>query len=122
MSVKALKPCPVCGSTPDRFTVGQERIEVIACPNGCMSHPLGFVIHVTSKHLIPSGYTDIADVWNSMEVTKTEDGKFVGGFYLCPKHMIPVDPSGPYNKWSPAISKRKKEEMKEFASEKGGAA
>jgi len=84
---KELIHCPVCGSKPDRFTVSRYLIEVIACPTGCRSHEIGQVIHVTSGQLVEGGYTDIADVWNSMEITKDEHGKLVGGFHLAPKHI-----------------------------------
>jgi hypothetical protein len=107
MTEQQLKPCPACGRLPNRFFVGWDRIEVIACPKGCKSHPLGMIIHVTSKSLCNGGYADLAEVWNSMEITRDVDGKLRGHFWVVPPHMREVEQVGPFVPWSPEVSRQK---------------
>ncbi len=69
----ALVPCPVCGHAPDRFIVGKARIEVIACPNGCQSHRLAQVVHITSEQVKGRGWDDLGDAWNTIRLERDDD-------------------------------------------------
>ena len=69
-----LAPCPVCGRAPDRFFVGQQRIDVIACPKGCKSHVFAFVVHITSEQVKEYGWNDLSDVWNTIRLETGDDG------------------------------------------------
>lgn len=92
-----LLPCPACGKKPDRFSVGGRNIDVISCQQGCLTHPMGIVIHITSDWA--PDWPDIADAWNTMEVTPREDGcglhvRFDASPPIIPaKSQSPLDPS-----------------------------
>ena len=118
----ALKPCPVCGRAPDRFFVSQSHIEVIACPRGCKTHPLGFVIHITSRQV--SGWSDLGDAWNTMEAAPRDDGMGLHvSFASVPPHIAAqLEPSGSFHPWSPAISARRIAERAAIAKATGIAA
>ncbi|QYJ23400.1 hypothetical protein KYT87_09355 [Achromobacter sp. ES-001] len=99
-----LATCPVCGRAPDRFVVGQQRIDVIACPNGCKSHVFACVVHITSEQVKDYGWSDLSDVWNTIRLETGDDGLPRICFDRYPPGQEPIAPEGPYLPWSPAKS------------------
>jgi hypothetical protein len=116
-----LVPCPVCGKAPNRFFVGRQNIEVIACPKGCQPHIFSFVVHITSELVRGCGWTDLGDAWNTIRLEQGDDGnkRFVFDRYA--PGCAPIEADGPHIKWSPAISTQMAAERAAIAKAAGSA-
>lgn len=71
-----LKPCPCCGSKPERFKVrikASEMSDVIYCPKGCIPSWNSVVVHLRAVDV--PGWDDVADAWNTITLVKGEDGR-----------------------------------------------
>jgi hypothetical protein len=101
-----LLPCPLCKTQPERFFVGGQRIEVIACVKGCRPNWNSFVVHIRSVD-IEDEWGDLGAAWNTIEVYHDETGMRRVRFDRYPKGYVKPEPDGPHLKWSPAISARR---------------
>jgi hypothetical protein len=103
----ALKPCPICGDPPDRFTVSERRIDVIACRRGCKPNWNHFIVHITSDQVEPLAWGDLGEAWNTIQLYTDEEGVRRISFDRFPGQEAPFEIWGPYFAWSPAISQRR---------------
>lgn len=106
MNKVKLKPCPICGSPPDRFTVSECRIDVIACPRGCKPNWNHFVVHITSELVEPNVWGDLGEAWNTIQLYTDERGVRRIRFDRYPGYGPTFEIWGRYVAWSPEISKR----------------
>jgi hypothetical protein len=102
-----LKPCPICGNPPDRFTAGERRIDVIACRRGCKPNWNHFIVHITSDQVEPLVWDDLGEAWNTIRLYTDESGVRRICFDRFKPHSIPFEIVGPYVAWSPDISQRR---------------
>ncbi|WP_157443333.1 hypothetical protein [Curvibacter lanceolatus] len=101
---KKLKPCPICGQQPERFTVGKDSIEVIACHKGCKPNWNSIVIGIRSVDVAGHGWSDLADCWNTIELYQDEAGiRRVRFDSYAPGHG-PQKIAGPFSPWDRDIS------------------
>lgn len=114
-----LVPCPICGRSPDRFFVGQERIEVIACQNGCKPNVFAFVVHITSRQVDGLGWDDLGDVWNTIRVVHDDAGNRGVRFDPYPPGKHPTEPEGQFMDWTPTISRQRIKERADWIKANG---
>lgn len=119
MAEITLKPCPICMLAPDRFFVGRDHIEVIACRKGCKPRVFGFVVHITSVQIEGLGWADLGDVWNTIRIEIGSDEQRHIVFDRYPPGMKPQEIVGQFLAWSPQISARKARELAIFGKAKG---
>lgn len=116
-----LNPCPQCGAKANRFTIGAGALlsEIIACSVGC-GYPWRMMPHVRSEWMAAAGWTDLAAMWNSCAI-KVDDA--TGTSSLCwgngPAYKEAPEVVGPYNPWSPAISRQNAADREVIAKVKG---
>jgi hypothetical protein len=119
MAAITLKPCPICALAPNRFFVGRENIEVIACQKGCKPRVFGFVVHITSVQIEGLGWADLGDVWNTIRIEKDPEGQQHIVFDKHPARIKPQEVVGQFLAWSPQIAARKARELAIFAKATG---
>lgn len=113
-----LKSCPLCGLPPHRFPVsgwhllpGQD--EVIACQKGCKPNWNSAPVHIKSSQIVGSGWPDLADAWNTIEVYGEESGLKRIRFDAYSPTMRQIveaneSPAGAFCQWSREISERRR--------------